>query len=33
LPVPIAHVLRTKCGPVADSIGVPLDQNVVYVRG
>ena len=33
LPVPIAHVLRTKCRPVADSIGVPLDQNVVYVRG
>ena len=33
LPVPIAHVLRTKCGPVADSIDVPLDQNVVYVRG
>ncbi len=33
LPVPIAHVLRTKCGPVANSIGVPLDQNVVYVRG
>lgn len=33
LPVPVAHVLRTKCGPVASSIGVPLDQNVVYVRG
>jgi len=32
LPVPIAHVLRTKCGPVANSIGVPLDQNIVYVR-
>jgi hypothetical protein len=33
LPVPIAHVLRTKCAPVADSMGIPLDQNVVYVRG
>ena len=32
LSVPIAHVLRTKCGPVANSIGVPLDQNIVYVR-
>ena len=32
LPVPVAHVLRTKCVPVADSIGVPLNQNVVYVR-
>ena len=33
LPVPVAHVMRTKCAPVADSIGMPLDQNVVYVRG
>ncbi len=33
LPVPIAHVLRTKCIPVAQSMGMPLDQNVVYVRG
>ncbi|MBE6527965.1 MAG: DUF89 family protein [Thermoplasmata archaeon] len=33
IPVPVAHVLRTKCKPVADSIGAPLDQNVVYVRG
>lgn len=33
LPVPVAHVLRTKCGPVADSMGLPLNQNVVYVRG
>ena len=32
LPIPVAHVLRTKCVPVADSIGVPLNQNVVYVR-
>ena len=32
LPVPVAHVLRTKCKPVADSIGVPQDLNVVYVR-
>jgi hypothetical protein len=33
LPVPIAHVLRTKCGPVANSMGIPLNQNVVYVKG
>jgi hypothetical protein len=33
LPVPIAHVMRTKCVPVADSVGVPLNQNIVYVRG
>jgi uncharacterized protein with ATP-grasp and redox domains len=33
LPVPVVHVLRTKCGPVADSMGLPLNQNVVYVRG
>ncbi len=32
LPVPIAHVMRTKCRPVADSVGVPLDRNIVYVR-
>ncbi len=32
IPVPVAHVLRTKCIPVADSIGVPLNVNVVYVR-
>ena len=32
LHVPVAHVLRTKCIPVADSIGVPLNQNVVFVR-
>jgi len=33
MPVPVVHVLRTKCRPVADSIGVPQDQNVVYVKG
>ena len=33
LPVPAVHVLRTKCRPVADSIGVPQDMNVVYARG
>ena len=32
VPVPVVHVLRTKCAPVAESIGVPLDQNIVYVR-
>jgi len=33
LPAPIVHVLRTKCAPVAESMGLPLDQNVVYARG
>ena len=33
LSVPVAHVLRTKCIPVANSIGVPLNKNVVFVRG
>lgn len=33
MPVPVVYVLRTKCRPVADSIGVPQDQNVVYVKG
>lgn len=32
LPVPIAHILRAKCVPVADSIGVPVGTNVVLVR-
>ena len=32
LPVPIVHVLRTKCVPVAQSMGLELNQNVVYVR-
>lgn len=31
LPVPIAHILRTKCGPVADAIGAPQNVNVVRV--
>lgn len=29
LPVPIVHILRTKCRPVASSLGVPENINVV----
>ncbi len=29
LDVPIVHILRTKCRPVADAMGVPMDINVV----
>jgi len=32
LPVPIAHILRAKCIPVASSIGVPVGTNVVLVK-
>jgi hypothetical protein len=32
LPVPVAHILRAKCIPVASSIGVPVGTNVVLVR-
>ncbi len=32
LGVPVAHILRAKCGPVAESIGVPVGTNVVLVR-
>jgi hypothetical protein len=32
VPAPVVHIMRTKCRPVADSIGVPLNQNVVYVK-
>ncbi len=31
LPVPIVHILRSKCAPVAGSIGVPQNVNVVKV--
>ena len=31
LPVPIVHILRTKCRPVASSLGVPENINVVRV--
>ena len=30
--VPVAHVLRSKCKPVAESLGVPIGINVVKVR-
>ena len=29
LDVPIVHILRTKCRPVANAMGVPMDINVV----
>ena len=29
VPVPLVHVMRSKCRPVADSMGVPLGANVV----
>ena len=32
LPVPIAHILRTKCVPVARSLGVGTELNVLKVR-
>ena len=32
LGVPVAHVLRSKCKPVAESLGVPMGINVVRVR-
>ena len=31
LPVPIVHIFRTKCMPVASSLGVPENINVVRV--
>lgn len=31
LSVPIVHILRSKCGPVARSLGVPQNVNVVKV--
>ncbi len=30
IPVPVMHILRAKCVPVAKSIGVPLGTNVVF---
>ncbi len=32
LPCPVVHILRTKCNPVADHIGVPRNKNVVLLR-
>lgn len=29
---PIVHILRTKCNPVAEHVGVPRDKNVVLIR-
>lgn len=31
VPVPIVHILRSKCGPVARAMGVPQNVNVVRV--
>jgi len=30
--VPVAHILRSKCAPVANALGVPVGINVVAVR-
>jgi uncharacterized protein with ATP-grasp and redox domains len=32
LPCPVVHILRTKCSPVADHIGVPRNKNVILLR-
>lgn len=32
MPVPVAHILRAKCKPVADALGVAVGTNVVRVR-
>ncbi len=29
---PVVHILRTKCNPVAQHVGVPRDKNVVMIR-
>jgi uncharacterized protein with ATP-grasp and redox domains len=29
---PTAHILRTKCGPVARHVGVPKNRNVIMIR-
>jgi len=32
LPVPVIHIMRTKCMPVADHVGCERDKNVILVR-
>jgi uncharacterized protein with ATP-grasp and redox domains len=32
IPCPVVHILRTKCNPVAEHIGVPRNKNVVLLR-
>jgi hypothetical protein len=29
---PIVHIMRTKCNPVAEYVGVPRNKNVVLIR-
>ena len=29
---PIVHIMRTKCNPVAEHVGVPRNKNVVLIR-
>lgn len=29
---PVVHILRTKCNPVAEHVGVPRNKNVVLIR-
>jgi len=33
VPVPIAYILRSKCVPVADALGIPTGINAVVVKG
>ena len=32
VPIPVAYILRSKCAPVADALGVPVGINAVKVR-
>jgi len=32
VPIPVVHILRSKCAPVAEALGVPVGINVVAVR-
>ncbi|MFW9787526.1 MAG: DUF89 domain-containing protein [Candidatus Thorarchaeota archaeon] len=32
LSCPVVHILRTKCNPVAEHVGVPRNKNVVLIR-
>ncbi|MDR0198879.1 MAG: ARMT1-like domain-containing protein [Methanomassiliicoccaceae archaeon] len=32
VPIPVAYILRSKCAPVADALGIPTGINAVIVR-
>jgi len=32
VPIPLVHILRTKCAPVADALRIPLGVNAVVVK-